>query len=249
MTAGGLTNQLMGHLSALLIAQEVGAGVVLPPVFARDAFAGDAAWEVAPTESLLDVDSMATYWAHRNLRIHKVRPVGAQGAGTPPTHPRRTPPPPTTNARRRRTSPPPPPHKWWTCGDPPTSCIPRRTGALTSPSRGRGPSCTSLGRQPAAMPARRRSPTCVNLDTASTFFRVRLDRWAGAAGGGMLGTYHGAPREFAPPGMLCPGAPPAPVLGSGHCCSGGSGTCAALCAATALRPPPPWTWGCIGTRR
>lgn len=71
MTAYGLANQLLAILTGLMIAQEVGAGVVLHPAWARSAFDGNASWELAPIESLLDVEAMAAWWSPRGLMIFK----------------------------------------------------------------------------------------------------------------------------------------------------------------------------------
>lgn len=70
---GGLNNQLLCHLTAFMMAQEIGSEVVLAPALKRTAFAAEGnSWIWEDTDTLLDVDKMVAYWATRGLVVHKV---------------------------------------------------------------------------------------------------------------------------------------------------------------------------------
>ena len=80
----GLTNQLLAHLSAFMIAQAAGAEVVVAPFVSRRAFTEPAEWLWQPAESVLDINSMAEYWRPRGLVIHRVRCPGCAACYAPP---------------------------------------------------------------------------------------------------------------------------------------------------------------------
>lgn len=57
--AGGLTNQLLAHLPAFMIAQELGAEVVVPAAVSRAGFQrGIKEWRFERVETLLNLDKM-----------------------------------------------------------------------------------------------------------------------------------------------------------------------------------------------
>ena len=59
LAAGGLTNQLLGHVPAFMIARELGAEVVVPPVVSRPGFIRhNKEWRWESAETLLDLDKM-----------------------------------------------------------------------------------------------------------------------------------------------------------------------------------------------
>jgi hypothetical protein len=73
-TAGGLTNQLLAHLPAFMIAREVGADVVVAPVVSRSGFTrGNKEWRMESAETLFDLDKMQAFWRDQGLVVHKVR--------------------------------------------------------------------------------------------------------------------------------------------------------------------------------
>lgn len=70
---GGLNNQLLCHLTAMMLALEMGAEVVLAPALKRTAFAAEGnAWIWEDTATLLDVDQMVAFWKAHGLVIHEV---------------------------------------------------------------------------------------------------------------------------------------------------------------------------------
>jgi hypothetical protein len=77
LAEAGLTNQLLGHLSALGIAEGIASRglpvqLVLQPALWRSSFNHSfysTAWTPAPIRTLLDVDSMAAYWEPRGVTI------------------------------------------------------------------------------------------------------------------------------------------------------------------------------------
>ncbi len=80
---GGLNNQLLCHLTAFMMALEIGSEVVLAPALKRTAFAAEGnSWIWEDTDTLLDVDKMVAYWATRGLVVHKVG--GAASISSPP---------------------------------------------------------------------------------------------------------------------------------------------------------------------
>ena len=75
----GLTNQLLAHLSAFMIAYEAGAEVVVPPFISRSGFVQGPSWQWQPAESVLDINRMAEYWRPRGLTIVPVSCPGSAG--------------------------------------------------------------------------------------------------------------------------------------------------------------------------
>jgi len=74
-THQGLTNQLLGHLAAFMIAQEMGAEVVMSPAVSKNSFnMQEQVWQWQSTESVFDLGKMTAYWRDNGLVIHKVSP-------------------------------------------------------------------------------------------------------------------------------------------------------------------------------
>jgi len=80
---GGLINQHYAHISALMIAQALGAEVVLPLACYRESFGqhfslhteeNEMKWYSAPLETLVDVDRLVDVWRDWGLIIHKTPP-------------------------------------------------------------------------------------------------------------------------------------------------------------------------------
>mmetsp|Transcript_9294 Transcript_9294/g.27924 ORF Transcript_9294/g.27924 Transcript_9294/m.27924 type:complete len:628 (+) Transcript_9294:75-1958(+) len=80
-TAGtGLINQHYSHVAALVLAELMGAELVLPPAMHRSSFEhifsvfkGQSAvkWAFAPLDSLYDVDALVKTWKKRGVVVHK----------------------------------------------------------------------------------------------------------------------------------------------------------------------------------
>ena len=199
MTNLGLANQVLAHLTGLMIAQEVGAAAVLHPAWARTVFkfGSEASWRIVPIDTLLDVESMVALWAQRNLTIYR---VGAATAASAPAC-LRCPPAPALVIVTLGTCP---------CLQPPpidpelaanySADLPR-TGppSRLPPSRlyGHGGECHAIplpepgpNLHAIAVHARRNAvaaaeayrqangtlPACINLDTPNTLLRIRLDQ-------------------------------------------------------------------------
>lgn len=73
VATGGLTNQLFSHLSAFLLAQELGAQLVLAPALSRTRFGSkkNVMWPVRGIDTIFDVAKMTSYWQTRGLVLHK----------------------------------------------------------------------------------------------------------------------------------------------------------------------------------
>ncbi|GAB4821695.1 hypothetical protein N2152v2_008741 [Parachlorella kessleri] len=65
----GLCNQLYIHLTALAVARQLGADLLVPPALCRKTFAVSKGFLNAPAESLLDTKAMAEQWAQRGLKL------------------------------------------------------------------------------------------------------------------------------------------------------------------------------------
>lgn len=79
----GLINQQYSHIAAFALSAVLGAEIVLAPAVKRDSFANyfstfkdqnEVSWTAAPLSSLLDVDSIVSFWQQRGLLVHRVRP-------------------------------------------------------------------------------------------------------------------------------------------------------------------------------
>ena len=73
----GLANQLYSHIAALAVAARTGADLILAPATYRSSFkhafnSADAQWRSASTSTILDVDSIITFWRQRGITVHRV---------------------------------------------------------------------------------------------------------------------------------------------------------------------------------
>ena len=73
----GLANQLYSHITALALAARLGADLFLAPATHRSSFkhafnSADAQWKTAATSTILDVDSIISFWRQRGVTIHRV---------------------------------------------------------------------------------------------------------------------------------------------------------------------------------
>lgn len=80
----GLFNQMYAHLNALVLAEYLGADVMLPPSVYRESFAkyfsmdlkkNEVKWTPTSTGALLDVDSIAAHYAQKGGRSRRERGV------------------------------------------------------------------------------------------------------------------------------------------------------------------------------
>lgn len=85
----GLFNQMYAHLNALVLAEYLGADVMLPPSVYRESFAkyfsmdlkkNEVKWTPTSTGALLDVDSIAAHYAQKGGRRRGCRHDGSVGA-------------------------------------------------------------------------------------------------------------------------------------------------------------------------
>jgi hypothetical protein len=63
----GLTNQLLAHMAAFMIARATNAKIVVAPFVSRRAFVEPAEWMWQSAESVFDIGRMAEYWRPRGL--------------------------------------------------------------------------------------------------------------------------------------------------------------------------------------
>lgn len=83
----GLFNQMYAHLNALVLADYLGADVVLPPSVYRESFAkyftmedmkkNEVKWTPTDAGALLDVDALAAHYAGKGIKIHRTPPYAS----------------------------------------------------------------------------------------------------------------------------------------------------------------------------
>ncbi len=74
-SAGGLTNQLLCHVAAFMLAVSLKSEILLPHALSRSSFNvtwPEQKWQKEPLDSLLNIGGIVRYWRHRGIIVHKV---------------------------------------------------------------------------------------------------------------------------------------------------------------------------------